>query len=267
MRIRKLAAAALVGVAALGLSACATGLPTQVSRHQAMPIPQGQTFYIVPASGGQPSLEFGRYASLVARHLEAKGYRNAGAPQIADMIVKLNYSVDEGETEYTVDPMARSRYGYSAYSDPFYRGYGDPFYRGYRDPFGDPFYRGSRGYRDPFYGSYYGRPYYSRYGYGGGIRSPYYFGWDDPYWYASPYAGYGSAYREPIRSYTVYESELEMDIVRRADNAPLFEGNARARSQTDEVGVLVPNLIEAMFTGFPGRSGETVKITVPARKS
>jgi hypothetical protein len=25
----------------------------------------------------------------------------------------------------------------------------------------------------------------------------------------------------------------------------------------------VPNLIEAMFTGFPGNSGETVKITVP----
>jgi hypothetical protein len=46
----------------------------------------------------------------------------------------------------------------------------------------------------------------------------------------------------------------------------LFQGKAQARSQTDETGVLVPNLIEAMFTGFPGRSGETVKITVPARK-
>jgi hypothetical protein len=29
--------------------------------------------------------------------------------------------------------------------------------------------------------------------------------------------------------------------------------------------VLVPNLIEAMFTGFPGNSGETVKITVAPR--
>ena len=38
------------------------------------------------------------------------------------------------------------------------------------------------------------------------------------------------------------------------------------RNAPDETGVLVPNLIEAMFTGFPGRSGETVKITVPARK-
>jgi hypothetical protein len=44
----------------------------------------------------------------------------------------------------------------------------------------------------------------------------------------------------------------------------LFEGRAQARSQTDEAGILVPNLIEAMFTGFPGRNGETVRITVPA---
>jgi hypothetical protein len=275
MRIRKLAAAALVSVAAIGLSACATGLPTQVSRHQAMPIAKGQSFYIMPASGGQPSLEFGRYAALTARHLEANGYRAAGAPQLADMIVKLNLTIGEGETEHTIDPMARSRYGYGAYGDPFYRSSRDPFYGGYRDPFyrgtRDPFYRGyrdpfGRNAYDPFYRGYYGRPYYSRYGYGGLSRSPYYFGWDDPYWYASPYAGYGSDYREPIRSYTVYESELDMDIVRRADNAPLFEGKAKARSQTDEASVLFPNLIEAMFTGFPGRSGETVKITVPARK-
>ena len=69
-----------------------------------------------------------------------------------------------------------------------------------------------------------------------------------------------------MREYTVYKGYLEMDIVRRADNAPLFEGHAQARSQTDEEYVLVPNLIQAMFTGFPGKSGETVKITVPARK-
>ena len=70
----------------------------------------------------------------------------------------------------------------------------------------------------------------------------------------------------PIRSYTVYKSYLDLDIVRKGDNAALFEGHAKARSQTDELGVLVPNLVEAMFTGFPGRNGETVKITVPARK-
>jgi len=247
--IRKLAGAFLLGVGALGLGGCAAGLPTQVSRYQAMPAPAGQTFYVVPAEGGQPTLEFNRYAALVAQHLQAKGYTPAGAPQLANMVVRLDYGVDEGTREQTIDPFARSRYGYGRYGDPFYGGY-DPFYRGY-----DPFYRG-----------YYGRPIYSRYGGYWGARSPFYYGWDDPFWYSSPYAGYGPGFRDPIRSYTVYKSYLDLDIVRKGDNAPLFQGKAKARSQTDEAGVLIPNLIEAMFTNFPGRSGETVKITVPARK-
>jgi hypothetical protein len=257
--IRKLAAALLLGAGAIGLSGCATGLSTQVSRYQAMPAPAGQTFYVVPAEGVARTLEFNRYASLVAQQLAAKGYTPAGAPQLANMLVKIDYGVDEGQREYTRDPFARSRYGYGGfgYADPFYRSrYG---YGGYYDPFGDPFYG------DPFYRGYYGRPYWSRFGYYGG-RSPFYYGWDDPFWYSSPYAGYGPGYREPIRSYTVYKSYLDVDIVRKADNAALFQGHAKARSQTDEMGVLVPNLIEAMFTGFPGKSGETVKITVPARK-
>jgi hypothetical protein len=263
--IRKLAGALLLGAGALGLAGCATGLPTKVSRYQAMPVPAGQTFYVVPAEGVAPSLEFNRYAALVAQHLQTKGYTPAGAPQLASMVVKLDYGVDEGKTEYTRDPFARSRYGYGGfgYSDPFYRsrfGYYDPFFRSRygSDPFYDPFY-------DPFHG-YTGRPFWSRYGYYGSRYSPFYYGWDDPFWYSSPYAGYGSRFRDPIRTYTVYKSYLNLDIVRKADNAPLFQGKAQARSQTDETGVLVPNLIEAMFTGFPGKSGETIKITVPARK-
>ena len=77
----------------------------------------------------------------------------------------------------------------------------------------------------------------------------------------------GCGYNPAIRRYTVYKSTWTWTSSRRADNASLFEGQAKARSPTDEMGVLVPNLIEAMFTGFPGRSGETVKITIPARKS
>lgn len=262
--IRKLAGAMLLGAGALGLAGCATGLPTQVSRYQAMPAPAGQTFYVEPAEGVQKTLEFNRYAALVAQHLQARGYTPAGAPQLASMIVRLDYGVDEGIQEETVDPYARSRYGYGGmgYYDPFYRsrfGYYDPFYRSrFGSRYYDPFY-------DPFYG-YAGRPYWSRYGgyYGG--RSPFYYGWDDPFWYSSPYAGYGAGYRDPIRSYTVYKSHLALDIVRKADNAPLFQGKAKARSQTDETGVLIPNLIEAMFTNFPGKSGETIRITVPARK-
>lgn len=234
--ISKLTGAALLGLGTLALTGCATGLPTQVTRYQALPAPAGQTFYVVPESG-TPTLEFGRFASIVAQQMEQHGYQPAGAPQAATMLVRLSYGVDQGRREYTQDPFARSRY-----YDPFYRGAYDPFYRIYS-----------------------GRPYWSRYGYYGS-RSPFYYGWDDPYWYYSPYAGYGSRFGGRIDSYMVYQSQLNMTIARRVDNQPLFEGHVKARSQTDELGVLVPNLIEAMFTGFPGRNGETVRITVPARK-
>jgi len=247
---RKMTAALLLGAGALGLSGCATGLSTKVSRYQSMPAPAGQTFYVVPANGVTRDAQFNHFASIVAQQLAAKGYAPAGAPQLASMLVRLDYGVDEGRTEYTTDPFARSSYGYG--------GFGNPYYVNYHDPFGHYSY-------DPFYRGFYGRPYYSRFGYFG-RRSPYYYGWDDPFWYSSPYAGYGPGYGEAIRQYTVYKSHLNLDIVRKADNAALFQGQAKARSQTDETGVLVPNLIEAMFTGFPGRSGETVKITVPARK-
>ena len=225
----KLTGAVLTGLGAIALSGCATGLPTQVTRYQALPAPAGQTFYIVPESGA-PTLEFGQFASIAARQLQEEGYRPAGAPQTADLLVRLSYGVDEGQRVYVRDPFARSR-----------------FY-------------------DPFYGGFYGRPYWSRFGYYG-ARSPFYYGWDDPFWYSSPYAGYGRGFGGRIDAYTLYKSRLDMTIARKTDSQPLFEGHVKARSQTDELGVLVPNLIEAMFTNFPGRSGETVKITVPARKS
>jgi hypothetical protein len=239
MSVRKFVAAVALGLSALGLSACATGLSTQVSRHQAASIPLGQSFYVVPASGILNN-QFHRYAAMVSQQLAAQGYRPAGAPQLADVLVKLDYGVDEGKTEVVREPYMGSRYGWGRY------GYG------WRDPF-----------YDPFWGVHYGRPYWSSWG-----RNPFYYGWNDPFWYASPYAGYGGGFGyDQIREYTVYKSYLDMDIVRRVDNAPLFEGHAKARSQTDETDVLVPSLVTAMFTGFPGKNGETVRITVPARRN
>ena len=54
-----------------------------------------------------------------------------------------------------------------------------------------------------------------------------------------------------------------MRISRTADGQRLFEGRARARSRDDSLPHLVPNLVDAMFTGFPGNSGEDVQITIP----
>ena len=224
MRFRKIAAVAALGLAAAAVSGCATGLNTQVSRYQAATIVPGQSFYVVPEQGAA-SPEFYRYASMVSQQLTAQGFQPAGAPQVADVLVRLDYGVDEGRTEYARDYSSRYRYGGLGWGDPVYGSY---------------------------WGGYYGRPYSSSWG-----RYPFYYGWDDPFLYG----GYG------VREYTVYKSFLDMDIVRRADNAPLFEGHAKARSRTDEMDELVPSLVTAMFTGFPGKSGETVKITVPPRKN
>jgi hypothetical protein len=81
---------------------------------------------------------------------------------------------------------------------------------------------------------------------------PFHYGWSDALWLGSG-----------IDSQIVYTSFVDVDIRRRADGQSLFEGSARARSRTDHLQGLVPNLVTALFTGFPGNSGETVRITVP----
>ena len=205
MRINKVAAAFLLGISALSLSACATGLRTQVSRYQAMPAPQGQSFVVVPQNpSDMGGLEFSRYAENVAQMMEAQGYARAPSINQATMVVQLGYGVSDPQTEIVTYP---SHYGY---------GYG------------------------------WGYPYYGRRGY--------YWGWADPFW---------GGYDDNIRTYTYYVTELDVDIRRKVDNASLFEGRAKARSRTDELARTVPSLVEAMFTGFPGNSGETIKITIP----
>jgi len=102
---------------------------------------------------------------------------------------------------------------------------------------------------------------YGGFGYGGWggpwrYRSPFYWGWDDPYWY-SPW-GYPE-----VDSYTVFTSYLDMKINRTRDGTRVFEGKAKARSTDDSLPRLVPNLVTAMFNNFPGHSGEEVRITVP----
>lgn len=109
------------------------------------------------------------------------------------------------------------------------------------------------------FGGYGGYGGYGRYGGWGGYgfgRFGGFGGWGDPFW------GGGFGYPD-VESYTVYTSYLDMNISRTADNQRLFEGHAQARSDTDDLTRLVPSLVTAMFTGFPGRSAENIRITVP----
>ena len=103
------------------------------------------------------------------------------------------------------------------------------------------------GWFGPGWGWGWHRPYrWSRFGY--------IYGWHDPFLWGPGYTD--------IDSYTVYTSELDMTIERASDGQRLFEGSAEAVSRTNNLTYLVPNLVDAMFTGFPGNSGETVRITV-----
>lgn len=114
------------------------------------------------------------------------------------------------------------------------------------------------GFADPFWGpgwhraGFYGRPVIVRtrrgYRYVHGFYDPWLFG-----------GGFGY---DSVRSYTVYTSGIDLVIERGGTGERLFEGSAEAVSRTNDLTRLVPNLVEAMFTGFPGNSGERVRITV-----
>lgn len=111
--------------------------------------------------------------------------------------------------------------------------------------------RSTPGFRDPFWSPWYGygpRFGYRRYGAWG-------YGWHDPF------------FDNEIESYTVYTSGVSLKINRAADGYRLFEGEAEAVSTSNRLQYLVPNLVEALFTGFPGNSGETVRITVAPERN
>jgi hypothetical protein len=119
------------------------------------------------------------------------------------------------------------------------------------------------GVADPFWGSWYG----PRVGFGGGFGGGFYgrrhfggwgYGWYDPFFFDNGY---------DVDVVTVYTSEISVIIERQGDGQRLFEGRAQAASRSNRLGYLIPNLIEAMFTGFPGNSGETVRISIAPEKT
>ncbi len=215
----------------LSLGACATpSFKSEVTRFQELPAPTGQSFTIRAADpelkGG---LEFAQYASLVEKQMARIGYVPASSPETADMTVSLSYDIDRGQTKYRR----------SGFYDPFYASYGRGFYGRY---------------------GYWGRSRFYRHGRFGHrrFRHPafYRFGFYDPFFFGGT----------DLDRITVYTSQLNMNIDRNADGKRLFEGKAEAMSRSRRLGYLVPNLVEAIFTDFPGESGETVRISVAPEK-
>lgn len=118
------------------------------------------------------------------------------------------------------------------------------------------------GFADPFWQPWYG---FGSYGY---FARPGYPGYFAPF---RPHGAWGFGFYDPwfdggFESYTVFISGISMKIDTRADGKRLFEGRAEAASTSNRLPYLVPNLVEAMFTDFPGNSGETVRISVAPEK-
>lgn len=104
-----------------------------------------------------------------------------------------------------------------------------------------------------FYGPYgYGHPFYTGY-----YRRGYFHGY------------YPFGYAPEVYSYTVYTRALGMDIVRPgATRDVVFEGEVRSVGRDNRLPEIMPYLVQAMFTNFPGESGVTkeVVIKLPGRE-
>ncbi|MFC3100510.1 DUF4136 domain-containing protein [Altererythrobacter lauratis] len=112
-------------------------------------------------------------------------------------------------------------------------------------------------FRDPFYDPWFSyRPFVYRDRLGNTRvaylpNSRWGYGWYDPFFRHSE-----------VESTTVYTSGIDLKIDDAATGQRLFEGKAEALSTSNRLQYLVPNLVEAMFTDFPGNSGETVRISI-----
>lgn len=216
----------LLAAAVAALSGCAENFNARVSRFQALPAPAGQTFVVQAAD---PRLQGGLEFGQYARIVASELVRQGYQPAVDPTRADLVVKMT-----YSVD-RGRER----VVSSPGFGGLG----------------YGGLGYGGFGYGGF---------GYGGfyGGRG-YVFGFNDPFLYGG-FGGFGGY--SDVRSYTVFTSELDLKIERGDNGQRVFEGTARAQSRDDDLPRLVPNLIEAMFTGFPGNSGQTLNITIAPDK-
>ncbi len=207
-------------------AACATPFEARVARFQSLPAPGGQTFTIQSHDPHKAGgLEFATYANLVTQRLVAVGFRPAPDPRSATLVVNFDYAVTNPRERVETTP----GFGYGGFGP--YGGFGGI---GYRGGYGRGFGYGGFGYGGFGYGGYGG------YGYG--------------------FGGYPETY-----SYTIYNSHVDLRINRAADNVSVFEGRAETVATTNDLTKLVPNLITAIFTNFPGNSGQTIRVQVDAK--
>ena len=59
---------------------------------------------------------------------------------------------------------------------------------------------------------------------------------------------------------TEFNTVMAIKMLRTADKQSMFEGRAETTSRTNNLPTLMPNLVRAMFTRFPGTNGEVVRV-------
>jgi len=206
----------LLGMVGL-ISACNNTFRSDVSRFHELPQPQGETVSIIPADPAKStSLEFASYANIVGSYLASQGYV-AAVDGKADLIVELDYSVDDGKVT--------ARGSRSHFS--FGYGYGSHFYH----PYWYPSYWHYGFYRDPFY-------------------------WR-----------YNSRFNRDVRSYIRYNRKLSM-VIRPNDEGKknLFEGTVESKGRSNSLPKLMPHMVQALFSNFPGVSGSTDRVVIELDK-
>lgn len=116
---------------AVTLSACGprvvTSDVTRFHSPQLLSAPY-QTFTIVPRDEQVGSLEFQRYAELVAQRLAAQGLRPVPPGEgEADVVVRLDYGVEGPRQEIESRPVTGT-VGFGTWHDPWGFGFGAPLY-------------------------------------------------------------------------------------------------------------------------------------------
>lgn len=209
--------------AALALSACVAPFEARVARFQQLPAPAGTSFVLEARDkANEGGLEFATYANLVRQKLIAAGYQEAGSADAAALTVQLDYNVSA--------PREKVETRLSGWGGGFGPGWG--------------------------WGPYWGAGWGGFGGWGGGWGGGF-GGWNRGF--GGGFGGLGGWGNE-VYSVTNYNTVVAMRITRNVDKRSLFEGRAETVSTSNNLTRLVPNLVTAMFTNFPGNSGETVRV-------
>lgn len=113
------------------VAGCANQITSDVTRFHTLGAPAGETVLIVPMDEEkQGSLEFRDYAQLIGDRLGSLGYRPAQSGTTPDLLVKVDYEVDEGRAQQRY-----GGYGYGGYGHYYghfgHHGYGHHGYGGY----------------------------------------------------------------------------------------------------------------------------------------